>query len=444
MKKTLLILLIGSTLFVASCFDSNQKDYSEVNEWIRSTMKENYLWNERIPESTSGNIPTGAYFGSLLHPDDFYSYITDVEVNLNPEFIYTSGVSPAFGRFSNSDRVFASVEFVYPNSPAAEAGISRGDIILAVNGITLTLQNYLEVFYQNSSSVEYTLGEYYPAQNSIEVLDGVVTADQGDFEFNPIVYSKIIEEGSNKIGYLLYGRFADGDNDRFIDSVDAVLQTMKTAGITDIIVDLRYNKGGDIAAAENLANALVSTSAAQNEEVFVNFKYNDIIQQRIEQRNGADSDSLQRTFSVDNENLGLTSVYFLTTSRTSSTSELLINGLIPHNDVTIIGETTEGSFYGSKAFYGKNSTPPNNNIIVPIIIKYENSDPSTNLYSGLVPTIKVEDNILIFTPIGDKEDPALKEAISTITGSSSSSKIFDKKYELLTDFTAKRISSIIF
>ncbi len=107
--------------------ESNDNEFEEINSWIRESMEENYLWNERVPEKVDGSIPPGAYFGSILEPNDYFSYIVNnaslVEDN-SIERLFTTGLSPAFGRFSNSNRVFAVAEFVYPNTPADTAGLN--------------------------------------------------------------------------------------------------------------------------------------------------------------------------------------------------------------------------------------------------------------------------------------------------------------------------------
>lgn len=449
MRKLLTGLFLGILVFISACADNNSNEFEDVNSWIRDNMEQNYLWNERVPEKVDGSIPAGAYFGSMLDPNDFFSFITRdniVETDLD-ETLITSGVSPTFGRFNNASGVFILTQFVYPRSSADTAGLKRGDIILAINGAPLTTSNYLSLFYMESDSVEYTLGEFNEAQNTITEIEETVTVAQKEMELNPVIYNKVIEQSGKKIGYIFYSEFTAGENDKFIDSVDVVLQDMKAAGITDLIVDLRYNAGGDFAAAENLANALAPTVAVQNEEIFVRFKYNDIIEQRIIEEEGADSESLAVSFSSDPENLDLQKIYFLVSGETSSTSELLINGLIPHMEVVIIGEETSGEFFGSTIISGESATPPNDYSIVPINLRYENSegDGEIELVFGLQPNITRLDDLLDSSPIGDIDDPLLGAAIQNITNSTQKiSKSRFMIYEPLVDLRAKKRGKILF
>jgi len=447
MKRFTVLLLFGITIALTGCINNENNEFEETNSWIRESMQENYLWNELVPEKTNGVLHPGTYFGSLLAPNDFFSYIIDdADLVIESDFgvRFNTGASPFFGKFSNSNRVFSIIEYVYPNSSADSAGLQRGDIIIEVNDIQLSTFNFLELFYSSSANISYTLGETNQAQTTIVSTGEVVNLIQEQVQRNPVVYTDVIEEGSSKIGYLFYAEFLSGENDKYLDSVDVEIQNMKAQGVTDLIVDLRYNPGGDFSAAENLANVIVAPSAAQNEEVFVRFQYNDIIQQRITEEEGPDSQNLVRRFAQDPDNLGLNDVYFLTTNGTAFTSELLINGLIPHMNVTLIGEPTSGELFGSTVIRGKNASPPVEFSIVPINLEYENAEGATNLVFGLQPDVEISNDLLNASQIGDINDPALDAAIDLIAGRASSSKVVIKKYKMLEDIKAKRRGSILF
>ena len=435
-------------MLTVSCTKNNENEFKDVNTWIRDSMQENYLWNERVPESADGSIPPGAFFGSMLDPNDFMSYILQ-DANLGNGITidrsYKSGFSPTFGTFSNSPNIFIVAEFIYPNSSADTAGLERGDIILEIDGVTLTTSNYVDLFYSDNETIEYTLGEYNPNQNTITSTNEIVAVAQTTTEFNPVVHKSIIEQDNKKIGYLFYSEFKSGNNERFIDSVDVVLQEFKSEGITELIVDLRYNSGGDFSAAENLGNALTSQSAIQNEEVFVRFKYNDIIEHRIIDEEGTESENLVRKFSNDPENLGIGGVYFLTTNQTSATSELLINGLIPHTNVQVVGGATNGQLFGSTIINGNDAVPANSYSIVPVNLRYENSEESSEPIYRLSPNIVATDNLFDTKPIGDVNDPLLSAALQDIIGGTqTSAKVASVSYQILPDIRAEQRGRILF
>lgn len=184
----------------------------------------------------------------------------------------------------------------------------------------------------------------------------------------------------------------------------------------ELVVDLRYNPGGRITAATNLANALAPPSTTSNEEVFVRYEYNEGLEDYYIEREGLDSPNLQVRFSDDPDNLNLNRVYFLTTSSSASASELLINGLRPYTDVVSIGTPTFGKFYGSYVLTGENANPPNNYAVVPVTLKYANADGFSDFRDGLAPDHTIEEDILDLKAIGDTTDVMLAKAIQLITG----------------------------
>ena len=448
MKRFTLLLLFGTTILFFGCIKSEENEFEDINSWIRDNMEETYLWNERVPAKVNGSIPPVAFFGSMLNPEDDISFIVrngQALLNDVEGFTFSSGISPSFGQFSNGG-VFIIVEFVYPGTPAALSGIKRGDIILEVNDTPLNTLNFLNLFYSETSSVKYALGNYNSETKTISYLDSTVTVEQDELELNPVIYSDVIEEGNSKIGYIMYSDFKSGTSGRFNDSLDLALQDIKAEGVTDLIVDLRYNTGGDFEAAKNFANALVPQSVAQNEEVFVKFRYNDILQQQIIQEEGENSENLIIKFEIDPENLDMNKIYFLTTSKTSSTSELLINGLNPHMEVVQIGSATAGEYFETRILLGSDATPPNSYAMVPIVLQYENSEGTTGFDSGLQPDFPVVDNLLNVEAVGDVEDPLISRAIDDIRNSTSSAsnKIFTKPYKDLVDKRKKRLGRIMF
>lgn len=415
-------LLFSTLILISGCKNnpsgSDEGEFFEINSWMHQNMEEFYFWNERVPEQPDGTVPTDVFFNSMLEPTDEFSYYTDDAQALLQELngsSFTAGFSPTFGRFANSDNVFIIVEFSYPGSPAKEAGIDRGDFILEINGEQMNTTNYLDLYYDESPTTTYTLAEYDSTQNTL-VETETVEVTKGELDLDPVVYTDIIEENGTKIGYLFYARFLTGENNQFIASVDNAISDFKGAGVNELVVDLRYNPGGRISAATNIANALAPSSVTSNEEVFVQYQYNENLENSIIQEEGLDSPNLIARFSDHPNNLNLNRVYFLTTSSSASASELLINGLRPYTDVISIGTPTFGKFYGSYVLTGENASPPNNYALVPVTLKYSNADGFSDFRDGLAPDHTVEENLLNLTAIGDTTDVMLAKAIQLITG----------------------------
>ncbi|HET8864698.1 MAG TPA: S41 family peptidase [Gracilimonas sp.] len=434
-KRTLSFFVFAlSIIFVVSACKSNPSgsddgEYSQVNNWVLANMDFYYFWNELVPEEADGNQQPEDFFTGMLEPNDAFSYISDDAETLLDELngsSFTAGFSPAFGLFSGTENVFIIVEFVYPNTPAAAAGIERGDIIIRINDQDLTTDNYLDLYYDDSSA-KYTFGIYNVEENSISE-GGSVTVNKAELSLDPVVYTDIIEDSGHKIGYIFYSRFINGENDQFIQAVDNVLADFENQGVTELIVDLRYNPGGTIDAAENLANSIAPQSVTTNEEVFVQYEYNETLEQYYIDNEGLDSPNLISRFSEDPTNLNLDRVYFLGTSSSASASELLINGLRPYMDVVLVGTPTFGKFYGSYVLTGLNSNPPNNYAIVPVVLKYANAVGFSDFGDGLAPDHVVEEDLFQSKPLGDPTDELLSKALELITGTQTPPRKNDTKY----------------
>ena len=112
-------------------------------------------------------------------------------------------------------------------------------------------------------------------------------------------------------------------------------------------------------------------------------------------------------------------VYVLTSSRTASASELIINSLKPYMEVFLIGDVTYGKNVGSISIYDENDAR-NTWGLQPIVLRVENSLGFSDYSSGFVPDIENKDNGLYVYPLGDPRENLLAEAIAHITGKTSS------------------------
>jgi len=231
---------------------------------------------------------------------------------------------------------------------------------------------------------------------------------------DPAIYHDVFELDGHKIAYLVYTEFVSGDNDVFLSSLDNIFAEFNSAGISDLIVDLRYNPGGEISAARHLASAIAPASVISSQKVLINMEYNSDLQSYFEYYSNTYSSYLSYKFSSDVTNANMQKVYFLTTSGTASASELTISGLAPYMDVVQIGESTYGKYTGAWVIPDDNEKWA----MVPIVMKYANVDGYTDFVNGLSPDYSVDDDLLNAVPFGDTSDPLVAKAIELITGTS--------------------------
>ena len=419
----LLILLSG----IISCKDEPTPDPGEteapkltqdINRFIRTVMEDVYLWYAQLPDiDIRYEFDPMTYFDKLLYTDDKFSSVTDDIQALENSFegIEKSyGWSLAFGRFSDTQTIFALVEFVYPGTPADLAGAKRGDIIFEMNDADITDDNYLDLL--NGDNMKFTYGQYVVGSGITNVKTANMTALQ--LNLNPVVLTNIIEEGGKKIGYLLYAQFIGTYN----SDLDTVFQHFKDAGVTDLVVDFRYNPGGGIDAAQHLASILAPENVVNEQKTLVTYQWNDKYQEYWE------TNSVQNQLQVNFLNsvpikMGFNKIHVITGIGTYSAPELVITGLKPYMDVVTVGETTGGKYlagitlkpedyYDSKSTYADFDTWG----IYVMIIRYANSQGVTDFKDGISPDIAVDDDLFSPIPLGDKTEAMLKVAIEDITG----------------------------
>ena len=392
-------------------------DAENIPQWIYDEMKFFYYWNNELPEEgPTGDEDPETYFNSLLVAEDNFSYISDDAEAIKEEItgtIIAMGFSPAYGIFSNSDDLFAIVEYVYPGSPADLAGLKRGDIILEIDGEALSLSNFQNLTGVGGYSI--TLGDYNG--RFISQTEEVVNINTGVIELDPVIHHEVKDVNGTKTGYLVFVDFLAGEDDVWLNSLESAVSSMQAEGVTEMVLDLRYNPGGEVRVAEILASMLAPAGAVASEDVLVRYEYNEDLEEYFVARQGPNSPNIVSRFEDNGINLDLSTLYVLTTGSTASASELVINGLKPYMNVVHIGEPTFGKFYGSFVLFDENDPPEHNWAISPVVLKYANANGVTDFVNGLTPDILLEDDLLNAKVFGDDSDPMLSTALALINGS---------------------------
>ena len=237
-------------------------------------------------------------------------------------------------------RIVAVVTYTYGDSPAARAGLRRGDAILTVDGLEMKSDNYQKVVR------ERLLGG---GTVKLGLSDGrSVTVTAEDMYENPVQTVRILERpGGKKVGYLHYTSFT---LDSCGDLVD-VFKEFVQAGIGDLVLDLRYNGGGYLVTEEVLASMLAPVSVVEAGKVLFQDIYNSKLAAEI--REDPTCFDTEFRFMVDGKpqvvstagaNPDLPRLYVLVTGSSASASESLVCCLRPYMDVILIGEQTSGKY----------------------------------------------------------------------------------------------------
>ncbi|MDO9261128.1 MAG: S41 family peptidase, partial [Flavobacteriaceae bacterium] len=232
---------------------------------------------------------------------------------------------------------------------------------------------------------------------------------------NPVFITKSFDVSGKKIGYLMYNAFTR-DFDKQLNT--AVLQ-LKTAGIQEIILDLRYNSGGSVQSAVYLSSMITGQF---NNQLFTKEHWNSKIQDYFEKNDPA---SLVNNFTdkmTDGtalNHLNFTRLYVITTSSSASASELVINGLKPYITVKTVGRTTSGKYtasvtlYDSKNFTRTGANPNHKWAMQPIVLQEKNKL-GENSPSGFAPDVNLPEDFANMGILGDINEPLLARTISYI------------------------------
>ena len=249
------------------------------NHFAKATLEEIYLWNEEIadklesidPETNEDPIATveEVRYKQGGKEVDKWTTLTNDVASLNNSM---QGVSTTYGyrlmrgKFSNTNGYFFVVAFVYNNSPAQEAGIGRGDIIVTLNGKEITDENYLDVVY----APNLTLGMAKKTEQGI-VATKEINVSARSMYCDPILAHKVFDIDGKKVGYLA---FSDFDLQSIEDLID-ICKSFKATGVKELILDMRYNGGGYVYTEEILASMLAPIDMVRNGEVYQTEIWND-------------------------------------------------------------------------------------------------------------------------------------------------------------------------
>ena len=401
--------------------DPENKVTLKVNEFIYEGLRSEYLWENTINWNAidfKKEKDSHAFFKRLIYKDDRWTNLTDNAEAWNQGF---AGISTTYGfdlRFSyigQTEELVAIVRYVYPGTPADRAGIRRGDLLLKLNGGPITVKNYAD-FYDKPTIV-VNKGILKDKTLTAEPVGVAMTAVE--MYQDPILKDTVINKDGHRVGYLCYSDYTERSTAELIK----VFTRFKTAGVTDVVLDLRYNGGGYVSTARALCSILAPEAAMKKKEHFLFKLWNENYMSYWKSKGR--NDELYETF-VDTLgiNMNLNRLYILTGKGTASASELTLTGLTPYMDVVQIGDTTHGKFCGGivlmpKHLWWDKSASYYQEIknwgMYVMIYKFSNKR-NDEFPRGFAPKYVVKEYLLELYPFGDERDPLLGKALELITG----------------------------
>lgn len=409
-------LLMAAIFVMSGCRkEPSVKNYpqgsnGQINTWILDSLKRYYYWSSELPARPDYDNEPKVFFNTVKSNSDRFSriYLPSDPATFPVSTRTLYGFDYAI--VQDQGKTFGLVKVVLKNSPAANYGLKRGDYLTKVNGQRIVAGNVdaIEKELLTNRQVRLVLaklnGTTYEDQPEINMLAGLT--------FEQPAQTKILDQSGHKVAYV----YVDGFSPGLCATLTNAFSGFKSAGASDLILDLRYNSGGEVSEAAGLGG-LIAAGISFNTP-FITYKGNKNGGTRHESFGEAATFDGQLNFnSLLTYNLNLSRIFILTTGATASASEVMINNLKPYIQVIQIGERTLGKDEASFLIRDNRNPKLVDWEMYPIIYKLFNASGSGGYSSGIAPDIRVSElESLPLLPFGDVNDPLVKTALLKASG----------------------------
>ena len=389
----------------------------ERQDWAFAQLKEWYLFYDTLPATLDptpyATVPD--YIDALTanaraqHKDRFFTYLTSIT---EENAFINSGSSAGFGvrlGITPDNRLFITEAF--EGAPALAAGIDRGTEIVGVGTTSANIQTVASIYAASGTQgLTDALGPNTAGTTRfLRVVTGgvtsVVSVAKADYALTPVSSrygAKIITDGGQQYGYINLRTFISTAEQPLRDA----FQSFRNAGITNIIIDLRYNGGGLVSIGDLMGDLMGRNRTAL-----------DVWESMTFRPEKTSNNSVHR-FTAQPQSIAPTRIAFIGTGGTASASELVINGMVPylHSSAALIGTNTYGKPVGQIAV-DKSACDDRFRIIAFAI---NNAAGTGNYYDGLAPfmnaTCQASDDIGF--PLGDAREASTRKALDFLEGKS--------------------------
>lgn len=327
MKRTAFYRLIYGTvisLTLMACGEDRSGEYYALiasKTWIYETMQQNYLFYEDIPAEesldffqTPENFLKNAASSRDQKNGTLFSHIDSVNVSRALSSSPTFGYEAALIRTGSGDYAIR-VLYTQPGSPAEEAGLKRGDWIIAANNKKIGSGDYSKYVSAPTQSYTFTLGNYNG--EGFDTLGVTEIPVPRYIEETNLMKTSFITAGNRTAAYILYNSFGADDT----ETLQNMFVEIAARQPNDIILDLRYNPGGYVSTSQLLSTLLAPQNAMG--QTFLNMTYNDKIAK-------TESYLFEPSLIPGGTPLAYENLYIITSNNTASASEIVINCLRPY------------------------------------------------------------------------------------------------------------------
>ena len=409
--RGLLLVLFSLLLMLQGCDPIDKEEKAKIDADVdyaaKTYLRTNYMdvyywWRDEVLDRNAAlkpyNYDMYGYFEALLAQEDRWSWMCDKAYYVSEE---TGVISGTWGvSLGQAVEYYGDyglrVRYIYPGSPFERYGVTRGAVLTRINGMNVEddeegftntkLQIYQDNYYKSPQTFTFRL---------VNGRDTTFTATMAQsLSTRTNLITRIIQPDefpglTVPVGYFHYMAFKAN----FLNDIAEPMQYFHDNGIRNLIIDLRYNGGGDSSASDTLVTYLAPRSAVG--KPYVIRKHNSYLA------------SLDDDFKDENNSydiganaaaLDLDRLYFITGSGTASASEMVINGLRPYmgDKIRMVGDTTYGKpngmyvlmYPGSNADYKAYNAGNYTNlewVFLPIAFFNQNSRGESIPWDGFVP-----------------------------------------------------------
>jgi carboxyl-terminal processing protease len=354
--------------------------------YTRDTLDAFYLWYDRMPavDPTRYESPE-AYLDTVRYRpiDASFSWITSRE---SFDALFRSSQTIGIGISTTVRGSEMYVLQVFPGSAAADAGVSRGDRIVEINGQSVA-----------SLITNGQIGSGFgPGDEGVEV-DVVLVTTAGvrrtahmvkrPYTIPTVSHTRIYALEGRRVGYIFFRNFVEPS----FAALDTAFASLATERIDDLVLDLRYNGGGLVGVAQHLASYI--GGARTEGQIFGEYFHND---KQV---------ALNRILRFDKKPpvAAFDRLIVITTGWSASASELVINALRPFMPVILIGDRTYGKPVGQRVFTFCDKA------LAPVAFVLRNANGEAEFFGGFAPTCSAADDLTF--QLGDPNEASLKEAL---------------------------------
>jgi len=385
-------------------------------DWALAQLQEWYLFPSLLDTTVNpaAHSTVQSYIDALVAParaqnrDRYFTYLTSIA---EENAYYEQGATAGFGVRLGFDGSRLFITEAFEGGPALANGIDRGTEILGIGTGNANVRTVSSILASGGvDALVDALGPDTPGvARVLHVRDqsGVerqTALSKTEFALDPVsdrYGAKVITDGARRVGYLNLRTFIG----TAAPDLRAAFASFKAQGVTELIVDLRYNGGGLISIAELMGNLMAEGRGGQV------FEY-------VAFRDSKANENETYTFQVQPESIAPTRVAFIGTGSTASASELVINGFVPYlrNNMALVGTNTYGKPVGQIAL----DNPACDDRLRAVALQIQNADRQGEYYNGLATTVPVTCAAYddISRPLGDPGEAMIRTALDFLAGRS--------------------------